>query len=117
MKNSVSQIKLQWKISQQEGIVGHRGSGREDKVQEVCYSGKIIEKLIKGHEEKLGKLQNTSERPSFQIMGTEDYHTERLQYIFNKIIKKIQQLEKEVLIQVQKAYRILNGNDQKINSP
>lgn len=87
MKNSVSKIKLQWKTSQQEGIMGHRGSGLEDKVQEVCYSGKIIEKLIKGHEEKLGKLQNTSKRPSFQIMGTEDYHTERLQYIFNKIIK------------------------------
>ena len=50
-------------------------------------------------------------------MDTEDYHTESLEYIFNKIIKKFQQLEKEMLIQVQKAYRILNGNGQKVNSP
>jgi predicted ribosome quality control (RQC) complex YloA/Tae2 family protein len=97
-----------------------RISGAEDSIENMDTTIKGNAKCKKILTQNIQEIQDTMRRPNLRIVGVdenEDFQHKGPVNIFNKIIEEnIPNLKKEMLMNIQEAYRTSNRLDQKRNS-
>jgi hypothetical protein len=95
-------------------------SGAEDCIENICTTIKENAKCKTILIQTIQEIQDTMRRPNLLIIGVDDNENFQLKgpaNMFNKIIeKKFPNLNKEMPMNIQEAYRTQNGLDQKRNS-
>jgi hypothetical protein len=101
--------------------VENRVPGMEDKVGELEQTVKDHERMLRKYKWNMKDFWGTMKRPNLQIMNIEEgeeIQTKGIDNLFNRIIaENFLSLEKGTVTQVQEAYRTLNCQDQKRNTP
>jgi hypothetical protein len=97
-----------------------RISGAEDSIENMDTTIKENTKCKRILTQNIPEIQDTMRRPNLPIIGvneTEDFKLKGPANIFNKIIEEtFRNLNKEMTMNIQEAYRTPNRLDQKINS-
>jgi hypothetical protein len=100
--------------------IEERISGAEDTIENIDTTIKENAKCKKILTQNIQKMQNTMRRPDLRIIGIEESEDSQLKgpvNIFNKIIEEnFLNLNKEMPMNIQEAYRTPNSLDQKRNS-
>jgi hypothetical protein len=100
--------------------IEERISGAEDTIENIDPTIKENAKHKKVLTQSIQEIQNTMRRPNLRIIGIdekEDFELKGPVNIFNKIMEEnFPNLKKEMLMNIQEAYRTPNRLDQKRNS-
>ena len=95
-------------------------SGAEDSIENISITIKDNAKCKKILTQNIQEIQDTMRRPNLQIIGVdenEDFQFKGPANMFNKLIEEnFPNLKKEMLMNIQEAYRTPNRLDQKRNS-
>jgi hypothetical protein len=96
-----------------------RISGAEDSIESIRTTIKENVKCKKILTQNIQEIQDTMRRPNLRIIGVdenEDFQLKGPANIIKIIEEKIPNLKKEMIMNIQEAYRTPNSLDQKINS-
>jgi hypothetical protein len=97
-----------------------RISGAEDSIENMDTTIKEVAKCKKILTQNIQEIQDTMRRPNLRLIGideNEDFQLKASGNIFNKIIEEnFPNLNKEMPMNIQEAYRTSNSLDQKRNS-
>jgi hypothetical protein len=114
INNSLKDVSVTNRIQERE----ERISGAEDTIENIDTTVKESAKFKKVLTQDIQKIQNTMRRPNLRIIDeNEDYQLKGPVNVFNKIIEEnFPNLNKEMPMNIQGAYRTPNTLDQKRNS-